>query len=69
MRQHQLNCDIARITGESVCTIRRRGFSLLPLPSSPESSNPMEDLYGDLPSALAAQLAALHHLSPDLVGQ
>lgn len=69
MRQHQLNCDIARITGESVCTIRQRGFSLLPLPSLNDSSPSVEDLYGDLPPALAAQLAALHHLSPDLVGQ
>ena len=36
MNQRQLNREVAKATGESICTIAQRGFSLAPwIPSEP----------------------------------
>jgi len=36
MNQRQLNREVAKSTGESICTIAQRGFSLAPwIPSEP----------------------------------
>ncbi|MFL5327624.1 MAG: hypothetical protein ACJ8C4_01810 [Gemmataceae bacterium] len=32
MTQHQLNCAVARTTGESLDRVRRTGFSEMPMP-------------------------------------
>ena len=40
MNQNQLDREVSRATGESVKTIRRHGFSVLPLPSYPHDEEP-----------------------------
>ncbi len=44
MNQHQLDRALARATGESVKTIRQRGFSLVPLPRSKPIEIPLQGM-------------------------
>jgi len=40
MSQAELDREVSRATGESVGTIRRQGFSILPLPDDPFDDEP-----------------------------
>lgn len=54
MTQSQLNRAVARVTGEAVRTIRRQGFSFVPMPSDDlplERDGDADDLGADLDQA------------------
>jgi hypothetical protein len=45
MNQQELDKQLARSTGESLATIRRRGFSLLEIPNPPPQTIDWDEVY------------------------
>jgi hypothetical protein len=51
MTPSQLNRAVARVTGESIATIRQRGFSIVDIPTGDDPSEPVTPQFVDWETA------------------